>query len=147
MTKITCTTHTTETDSEEICQAEEEEQVFLDPSRLHKLEYSWSVKDLGNIYIGLIYYTEVAAIDDVHLSDNTNFDSLDLLHEICGYYSKSKLLEGFKHMLFTGSGLIFPCPSPKSCVIIYASHVLKERTPEGLFGKLSQRSCLRCGSS
>ena len=48
---------------------------------------------------------EGVALEEVHLSDSMNFDPLDLLHERCGHYSKSKLLEGFKHMLFTGSGL------------------------------------------
>ena len=48
---------------------------------------------------------EGVALEEVHLSDSMNVDPLDLLHERCGHYSKSKLLEGFKHMLFTGSGL------------------------------------------
>ena len=48
---------------------------------------------------------EGVALEEVHLSDSMNVDPLDLLHERCGHCSKSKLLQGFKHMLFTGSGL------------------------------------------
>ena len=48
---------------------------------------------------------EGVALEEVHLSDNMNVDPLDLLHERCGHYSESTLLEGFNHMLFTGSRL------------------------------------------
>lgn len=48
---------------------------------------------------------EGVAIDEIHISDNVNVDPLDLLYERCGHYSKSTLLEGFKYMLVTGSGL------------------------------------------
>ena len=41
---------------------------------------------------------EGVALEEVHLSDSINVDPLDFLHERCGHYSKSKLLEGFKHM-------------------------------------------------
>ena len=47
--------------------------------------------------------TSLAA--EVHLSDKTNEDPLELLHKRCGHVSKRKLLEAFKHRLFTGSGL------------------------------------------
>ena len=47
----------------------------------------------------------VSQLGEAHLSDNMHDDPLDLLHERCGHFSKSKLLEAHKHMLFTGSGL------------------------------------------
>ena len=41
---------------------------------------------------------EGVALDEVHQSDSMNVDPRDLLHERCGHYSKSKLLEGFMHI-------------------------------------------------
>ena len=85
------------------------------------------------------------ALEEVHLFDSINIDTLDLLHERCGHYSKSKLLEGFKHMMLTGSGLTRAHLSKsfsRSCVgTYYVSRVLKGRSPEGPFGRLSQRFC------
>ena len=53
----------------------------------------------------IIYIIKAAVVtEEVHLSDSMNVNPLDLLHEKCGYHSKSKLLEGFMSMLFTGSG-------------------------------------------
>ena len=43
--------------------------------------------------------------EEVHLSDRTDADPLELLHQRCGHFSKGKLLEAFRNMLFTGSGL------------------------------------------
>ena len=43
--------------------------------------------------------------EEVHLSDRTDADPLELLHKRCGHFSKSKLLEAFRNMLFVGSGL------------------------------------------
>ena len=42
---------------------------------------------------------------EVHLSDNMRTDPVELLHERCGHFSKIKLIEAHKHLLFTGSGL------------------------------------------
>ena len=67
--------------------------------------------DNGMPYLTLVHVlnlpnwnNEGVELEKVHLLDSMNVDPLDLLHERCGHYSKSKLLEGFKHMLFTGSG-------------------------------------------
>ena len=56
---------------------------------------------------GMPYLTlvDVLSLPEVHLSGSINVDPLDLLLERCRHFSKSKLLEGFKHMLFTESGL------------------------------------------
>jgi hypothetical protein len=43
--------------------------------------------------------------EEVHFSDNMDADPVDLLHDRCGHFSKVKLLEAHRHMLFTGSGL------------------------------------------
>ena len=42
---------------------------------------------------------------EVHLSDDMRTDPVELLHERCGHFSKIKLIEAHKHLLFTGSGL------------------------------------------
>ena len=62
-------------------------------------------------FVGLVELLNLLNINNgetfekVHLTDKYYADPLDLLHEICGHFSKVKLLEAFKHMLFTGSGL------------------------------------------
>ena len=65
----------------------------------------------GMPYVGLSELLHLPDIskcdraDEVLLSDKVQMDPIELLHLRCGHVSKSKLLEGFKHMLFTGSGL------------------------------------------
>ena len=65
----------------------------------------------GMPYVGqseLLHLPDISrcdGVDEVLLSDRMQMDPIELLHLRCGHDSKSKLLEGFKHMLFTGSGL------------------------------------------
>ena len=54
---------------------------------------------------------EAVALEEVHLSDRMNVDPLDLLHERCGHCSKSKLLEGFKHIYAVYGQRIYSCAS------------------------------------
>ena len=57
---------------------------------------------------GLLHLPDISKcdrVDKVFLSDKVQMDPIELLHLRYGHVSKSKLLEGFKHMLFTGSGL------------------------------------------
>ena len=69
---------------------------------------------------------EGVALEEVQLSDSINVDPLDSLHERCGHCSKSKLLEGFKHLLFTGGGLTRALSlSPRRCAVTYANLVQK----------------------
>ncbi len=44
-------------------------------------------------------------LEEVYLSDKVHEDPLEMLHKRCGHVSKHKLIEAFKHRLFTGSGL------------------------------------------
>ena len=66
---------------------------------------------------------EAVASEEVHLPDSMNVDPLDLLHERCGHYSKSTLLEEFKHILFSGWGLtsahILKSFFLRNCVVTY----------------------------
>ena len=52
---------------------------------------------------------ELLNLPDISLAseevNNMHGDPLDLLHERCGHFSKPKLLEAHRHMLFTGTGL------------------------------------------
>ena len=65
----------------------------------------------GMPYVGLselLHLPDISKcdkVDEVFLSDRVLSDPIELLHLRCGHVSKSKLLEGFKHMLFTGSRL------------------------------------------
>ena len=43
--------------------------------------------------------------EEVHLTDCMRYDPLEMLLR-CGIVSKSKLIEGHRRMLFTGSGLL-----------------------------------------
>ena len=58
----------------------------------------------GMPYVGLSELLHLPDIskydraDEVLLSDKVQMDPIELLHLRCGHVSKSKLLEGFKHM-------------------------------------------------
>ena len=82
---------------------------LIDGEEVLTTKYSESVMP----YVGLSdllhlpYISRVCGdiCDEVHLSDSLHSDPLEMLHLRCGHVSKSKLLEGHSHMLFTGSGL------------------------------------------
>ncbi len=74
-----------------------------------------SYADNGMPYVSLIDLLDLpnlnlsdnigVSTEEVHFSDNMDADPVDLLHDRCGHFSKVKLLEAHRHMLFTGSGL------------------------------------------
>ena len=70
-----------------------------------------SYSENGMPFVGLVELLNLPNInngetlEEFHLTNKYYADPLDLLHERCGHFSKVKLLEAFKHMLFTGSGL------------------------------------------
>ena len=66
----------------------------------------------GMPFVGLVELLNLPNInngeilEEVHLTGKCHADPLGLLQERCGHFSKVKLSEAFKHMLFTGSGLV-----------------------------------------
>ena len=58
-----------------------------------------------SLHLSNIYNDAGETHDEVRLNDNIHNSPLEMLHLRCGHVSKSKMLEGYRNMLFTGSGL------------------------------------------